>query len=443
MKKMLALAMAFVLVFSLTSCVSSAPPSSSAAPASSTAPAESSSAPAAEPEKKTELVWCGWSGEEASTKPVIEGMVSSWNTANPNTSVSWVGWPWADTLQQLIIRNDGSEKLDVAQIDSSMFPTLVDAGALVDLNTVFDPQWLKDNFPAPALEFGQKDGKQYGLPWTTASIGMLYNPTLLASVGYTEPPKTMAEFEDCLKKLREKDKDIIPYAISTKDSTATADYMPWLWAFGGSVFDNAGKPVVDNEAGVKVLTWYKDMADKGYIKANMSRFDARQLFAQGKVAFYDDAIMARGICESNGVAAADLDKTIQPMLRPVLKEGDKPTSSMWGHMLAIFSKSKDQAQAVEFVKHLVSEEQSLTYFDKSGMLPVMNSALANDKVKNNTWASKWSEITATGRDSELKNYSQNAELSTIISEELQAVIVGQKTPEDAAKSMKSRLESAL
>jgi multiple sugar transport system substrate-binding protein len=77
-------------------------------------------------------------------------------------------------------------------------------------------------------------------PWTTASIGMVYNPTLLASVGYKEPPKTLAQFEDCLAKLRAKDKDLIPYALSTKDATATADYQPWLWTFGGSIFDASG-----------------------------------------------------------------------------------------------------------------------------------------------------------------------------------------------------------
>ncbi len=415
MKKVLAVALSMVMLLSLAVC---------------------SGASAAD------MTWCGWSGEEASTKPVIEGMISSWNAAHTDSPVSWTGWPWAETLQQLIIRNDGSEKIDIAQVDSSMFPTLVAADALVDMNTVFDPAWITDNIPEAGLNFGRKDGVQYGLPWTVASIGMLYNPTLLASVGYNEPPKTIAEFEDCLRKLHEKDKDLIPYALSTKDATATADFMPWLWAYGGSVFTD-GALSIDSEAAVTALTWYKKLADEGLIKANMSRFDARQLFAQGKVAFYDDAIMARGIAQSNGVAPEDLDKTIQPMLRPVLKEGDKPTSTMWGHLLVMFKKSANQPQAAEFIQHVLSDEQALNYFDVAGMLPVLKSGLASDKVTSNAWANKWSEITETGRDNELKFHPQNAELTTIISEEVQAVIVSQKTPVDAAAAMKTRMESAL
>ena len=389
-----------------------------------------------------DIVWCGWSGEEASTKPSVDKMIEGWNASN-DVKVSWTGWPWADTLQQLLIRSSGSEPLDVAQVDSSMFPALIEAGLLEDLNTIIDPAWLSENFPESALNFGRKNGVQYGMPWTTASIGMTYNPTLLASVGYDAPPATIEAFEDCLAKLREKDKDLIPYALSTKDTTATADFMPWLWAFGGSVFDESGACVLDNQACIDTLAWYQKLAEAGYIKANMSRFDARQLYAMGKVGFYDDAIMARSICASNGVAEADLDKTILPMLRPVLKEGDAPTSTMWGHLLVVFKNSSDKASSADFVKYLVSKDVSLDYFAECNMLPVMNEALADEAVVSDAWASAWSEISATGRENELKFFANSNELSTIISEELQAVVIGEKTPEDAAKSMKTRVDNAM
>ena len=107
-------------------------------------------------------VWCGWSGEEASTKPSVDKMIEGWNASN-DVKVSWTGWPWADTLQQLLIRSSGSEPLDVAQVDSSMFPALIEAGLLEDLNTIIDPAWLSENFPESALNFGRKDGVQYGI----------------------------------------------------------------------------------------------------------------------------------------------------------------------------------------------------------------------------------------------------------------------------------------
>jgi len=116
---------------------------------------------------------------------------------------------------------------------------------------------------------------------------------------------------------------------------------------------------------------------------------------------------------------------------------------MWGHLLVVFKKSGDRAKAAEFVKYLVSKDVSLKYFQECSMLPVMSEALADELVTSNPWAAQWSKITATGAENELKFYPQNAELTTIISEEVQAVVVGEKTPEDAAKSMKARIDAAL
>ena len=131
------------------------------------------------------------------------------------------------------------------------------------------------------------------------------------------------------------------------------------------------------------------------------------------------------------------------MLRPVVKAGNAPASSMWGHLLVIFKNSANVKNAAEFVKHVISEKESIMYFETSGMLPVMNSALANSKVSSNAWARNWSAITSTGRNNELLMYANNAELTNIISEEVQAVIIGKKAPEKAAADMKARLATAL
>lgn len=391
----------------------------------------------------SDMVWCGWSGEEASTKPAIEMMISTWNEANPDKKVSWLGWPWADTLQQLIIRSSGNEQMDVAQVDATMFVALLEADLIEPLTNVIDEKWLADNFPESALQFGQKDGVQYGMPWTTASIGMSYNPSLLEAAGVEKVPETIQEFEAALLAIKAYDNDLIPYALSTKDATATADFHPWLWTFGGSIFDEEGNVVLDSEESLETLRWYKKLADEGLIKSNMSRFDARQLYGQKRIAFYDDAIMARSLALSNGIPEEELDENIQPMLRPVLNAGDTPQSTMWGHLLVVLKGSNNKENAAEFVKHVVSKDVSLSYFESDSMLPVMNEALSDESVTSNAWANAWSNITKFGKDTELKYLPESNELIQIISEELQAVLIGEKTPEDTASSMVTRLEAVL
>lgn len=391
---------------------------------------------------KADLVWAGWSGEEDSTKGIIDDMINSYNEKG-GSQVSWTGWPWADTQQQLIIRNQGSEVLDIAQVDIGMFGALSEMDILVDMNEIMGEDYLSENYDPAALEVGQVNGKQLGMPWSIASIGMLYNPSLLAKVGYTEPPKTIAEFEDCMQKLKEYDPEIIPYGIATKEGTMATDFQPWLWTFGGSILDENGQVTIDNDASVEATTWYKGLIDKDYMQMNVTRFDARQLFAQDKIAFYDDAISARGVAVSNGLAEEDLTDKIQPMERPVLKEGDTPQSAMWGHLLVVFKKSEHQEQAADFIKHVVNEEQALKYLESNGMLPVLNTALNSEAVTSDAWASKWVSITKSGRKLEFATMSNGGELNNVLVEELQSVLIGDKEITDALASAKTRLTSAL
>lgn len=389
-----------------------------------------------------DLIWAGWSGEESSTKPSIEEMIRSYNAGSSGNTVTWVGWPWADVEQQLVIRLQGGEALDIAQLDSGKFSTIFQMDVCYTVEELFDEAFLS-TLSEVGLDYGTTmDGKRVGIPWTMASIGMLYNPELLAAAGWDAPPTTVEEFEACCAALKAYDPDIIPYGLSTKDATATADFQPWLWAYGGNIFDG-DTLTINSPQVIETLSWYQKMAEAGYIKSNMSRFDARQLFAQGKIAFYDDVVGSRSTAISNGVPEEKINDVIAPMLRPVLHEGDAPTSTMWGHILVVFKNASDPQAAADFIKHILSDEMSLLYFEQAAQMPVTQSALEADVVKNDEWCNTWAAITATGRKNELMIHPFSTALNNVISEEIQAVIVGQKTPEQAAADMESRMLAAM
>lgn len=424
-----------VMAASFAGCAGGASSSSTASTSSTAASSSSSTA------EKADIVWAGWSGEEESAKGIIKGMIDDFNTKETGTTVSWVGWPWAETLQQLLIRNQGGEQLDIAQVDISMFASLAAAGVLVDLNEVMGEDYLEDNFEASSLAVGYYQGEQLGMPWSMASIGMLYNPELLKQAGWDNPPVTVAEFEQCLADVSKLGSDIIPYGVATKDATAAGDFAPWLWTFGGNIYGKGGEVSINNEAGVQTVEWYQSLLDKNYIRMNISRMDSRQLFAQGKMAFYDDAVLAKGVAVGNGVDPAKVNDVCKPMLRPVLKEGDTSQSVMWGHMLVIFKKSAYPAQAAEFAKHLVSEGQALKYFENNGMPPTMKSVLASDTITKDEYANAFIEITKTGCLEETALNPKNSEIKTIITEELQAALLKDKNAQKALDDAASRISA--
>lgn len=387
------------------------------------------------------IVWAGWSGEEAASKPIFQRMIQEYHTQTGNTA-QWVGFTWNDAAQQLLIRAKGGEQLDISQADISIFNTLAKAGVLADMNDIVGKDYLEKNFDQSALAVGNIDGKQLAIPWTMASINMVYNPKILASAGWKTPPKTMAEFEKCLADVKALNTGVIPYALSTKDSTCGADLMPWLWTFGGSVFDKDGKVSLNSDAGVKTLDWYKDMLKKGYVTMDVGRSEARTMFAQGKVAFYDDAVVAKSQVISNGVAPDKVVEVCSAMPRPVLKEGDPSQSVQWGGMLVIYKNSKYKEQAAQLAKVLVSDKIALDYFKNGGMPPVTKSAKSNPIVQNDTFIKSFLTSTKTARMEETARMTNADAIKKIMTEEIQAALMGQKTSKEALDEAAARIESA-
>lgn len=443
MKKSRLLAAALAGVLSLSLLAGCGPTASENTPApsgSQPAPTQSG-APATEPSAEgVNIVWAGWSGEEEASKDIFQRMIDTYEQQSGNT-VTWVGWTWADTAQQLLIRTQGGEQLDLAQVDIGIFNTVAQAGVLADWNEILGEDYMKETFEQSALDVGNIDGQQLGMPWSMASISMVYNPEILSAAGWDEVPVTIAEFEQCLADIKASNPDVVPYAVSTKDATCAGDFMPWLWTFGGAIFNEDGSVAINSDAAVACVEWYQSPMEKGYIAMDTGRGEARQLFAQGKVAFYDDAVLAKGQAVSNGVDPDEVVNVCSAMNRPVLNEGDQPQSTMWGHMLVVFKDSEYKEQAAELAQTLVSDEVAMDYFTNNGMPPVTKSAAALDEVKNDAYLNGFLESTSTARLEETARMANANEVKTIITEELQYALLGQKTAEQAVSDMAARLEA--
>ena len=393
---------------------------------------------------KKELTFVSWSSQESTGKVIEDRMVKSWNEKNPNTAVKTIGYPWGETLQQLSIKAQSGENLDIAQIQSSWFNALAGQDVLVDLNSVLDPEWIKSNFSEAALKAGQLDGKQYALPWTIAAIAPLYNPEILKEAGIDVPPATVAEFEKALEKVKTKLPDVIPYSISTENaSNVSQDFQAWLWTFGGNVFDENGKVTINNENGKKTLEWLKRLKDKKYIQMAVDRASSRDTFGLNKAAFYDDSIVARGFQVEKGTPLEKMPNHLVPMDRPVLNKGDTPRTVLWGHYLVVFKGSKDQQKSAEFIKHLLKDELSIEYFKSASVPPVTNSAKKDPVVSKDDYVNKYLQVAESATPLETEAFTQVNELDNIIAEEIQAALLDQKTPEKALNDAADRIAETV
>jgi putative aldouronate transport system substrate-binding protein len=131
-------------------------------------------------------------------------------------------------------------------------------------------------------------GKSYGIPITNLDgaypLLPYYNVNWLKAVGYAEPPKTFAEFEDVMYKFRNNDPDgngkKDTYGITGKGATSIADSFqsvfgafdiaPTYWAMNAEGSLQYGLTTEQSRQSLKVLNkWFKDgVIDPEFITAD-------------------------------------------------------------------------------------------------------------------------------------------------------------------------------
>jgi len=169
-------------------------------------------------------------------------------------------------------------------------------GQLMDLDKALDSPpydgkgtW-RDTFEPSILKLGQKDGKQFVLPYFFSVWGWWYDPGVFAKNGWT-PPKTFADLEALCEKI--KAKGIAPITFQGKFPYYMIQGMllPWAQDLGGiKVVDdiqNLAPGAWKNPAVLQAVQMIKDLEDKGDFEkgaVGLSHTESQTEFLNGHAA---------------------------------------------------------------------------------------------------------------------------------------------------------------
>ena len=393
------------------------------------------------------LTYVGWSQDEAASKPVLTGLLDGYRKTNSDVKLDVIGFPWGQMQQNVLLRMRAGQPLDVVQLAERWLPQFGSTGKMQDLNEVYGKGQLDKLISPGVLKLGEYRGKQLGLPWTAGSIGMVANAKVLKDAGVAAVPQTVDAFIEALKAIKKSQPQSVPYAMSTKNNNSLSpDFQVWLWTFGGKLFDDKGKVLVNSAAGVRALSFMADLVKDGLAAKDIDRPDSRRMYAQHQTGFYQDAPLARGFARNNSGKGLEFDPFVIAMATPVVRAGDTPQSFAWGHLLTMFPQGKGgtnvQAPQARFISHLaLSDANQLTYFKDQGLFPVTNSALA--QLTGDPYVAAWTRAARSAERDEISKWANSADLTTIVGEEVQGALLGQKTAQAAVESMGKRLEAKM
>jgi multiple sugar transport system substrate-binding protein len=382
---------------------------------------------------------------EEPNKALVEKLLADFKAAS-SVSVEPIGSAWGDVQKNLLLRQRSKTLPQSAQLQDRWLPALSQLPEMVDLDAVLGRGAIESALEPSTLGMARVGAKTLGLPIITGSIGMVANKEVLAKAGVTQLPVTLDQFRAALLAVRDKVPNSVPYAMATKNpNSVPLDVLIFVWAHGGRMIDEKGQVAVSSRETGAALEYLAGLMKDRLIAPDIDRPDARRLFAQGNAAFYIDAPQARSFARSFSGRGEAADAFVQPMPSPVLKAGAAARSIEWGHVVSLFGSvppARDSAQA-QWIRYLMGDAVQTSLPVRLGGLPATRTGRASAAVQGDAYLKAWAAAVGTPMKHEVAIWSNGPELTAILTEETQAVLLGQKAAAAAATTMAGRMSVSM
>lgn len=196
----------------------------------------------------------GWDFEPQLVRQNLDRFLS----LNPDLKIEYTPITSAQFVQKLTAEFIGGAGPDVMYMYDDTLSSAVEAEWLQPLDDLPGVKEIYDaSYPVNQAAMTY-NGLRYGVPYYTDTQALIYNAEILAKAGFRNPPRTLDELEAQSIKIKEKGLVDFPIGISAQlqDTAAT-----WIWALifanEQDMFAEGHRPVMSEQgsAMVGVLDW--------------------------------------------------------------------------------------------------------------------------------------------------------------------------------------------
>ena len=369
----------------------------------------------------------------AATGPYFEKMAAEFHKANPGTEIKIQVVNWDNLLQKLRTDISGGTNPDLSIIGTRWLLDFVHDDLAEPLDKYMSPEF-KARFIPPFLKPATIDGKTYGLPIAASARAMFYNKPMLAKAGYPNGPATWDDVLAASEKL--KAAGTPGFGLQGKGTETDIYYYYALWSYGGEVLNAHGKAAFDSPAGVKALTLYKTMVDKGLTEdgpTSYTRENVQDLFKQGRVGM---VITAPFLIGQIAKEAPSLDYGIVPVPKGTTSSTYAVTDSV-----VMFANSKVKPEAYKFLEFLFTKGPRVEFNKAEGFLPTTTAVAQDPSFANDARLKTFVDLLPTAHFAPtVTGWEDTAQAVT---DAVQSVYTGSAQPGPALKQAASRADASL
>ncbi len=395
MKKLLALFLSLVLMFTFVAC--------STQPVEETVESQDTTSQAGEEAAQTEpqniVLWHSMESEAgAALTKAVDDFNAGIGAEKQITVEAVFQGTYSDsaTKMRTILQNDQADQLpDLMQIDATGLVSYMssDYAFTVDDAMAIDTEYSTDDILASPLAAWNYGGVQLGLPFSASTTILYYNKTMLDEAGITQAPTTFAEIIEAAEKLPATNaagQEVTAYAQVPNTPTMAnwIGQMPSAEYDASYVVDNrngrdadATKLVADEEGTLLTfLTEWKNMYDSGALLNSSESLS--ELFLTQQIAFFTGSTASTvSLLEQIG-GNFELGSAYLPRVN----EDSNFGATVSGSGMFMFNKG-DEAKsmaAFELLKYLTSASVQADFAAATGYTPVHSGAVDEQVYKDLT-----------------------------------------------------------
>lgn len=452
MKKLIALLLALVMVFSMTACGASEEPAATEAPK---ADAPAADTPAVEKVEELEGEITFWhSFTQGPRMEKIQAAADAFMAEHPKVKITIETFSWADFYTKWTTGLASGNVPDISSTTASQLVEMIDAEAVLPVDALID-EIGRDRFMSNALtEMTAEDGNCYGVPLYLNTEAMWYRQDLLDKYGL-EVPSTWEEMYEAAKIITEGENGEAYGAampMGTNDMLATRWLHLYVRSAGETLITEDGKANLTSKTAIDGINyWVKVFKDCSPADAmNYNTLDEATLYYQGKLCFdFNTGFHISGV-EAN---RPDLMEYVDCAPIPRVNEGDPEVGCETNTTpLVIWENSKHPEICEEFIKFFYDEDRYVDFLLSvpvgmmSGLKGVTDSEIyqANEIVQNFKHADEVLNQMLEGSTSIGMEYGPRAEAGLltsqrVIEEMFQDIVINGTPVEEAAQAAEDQL----
>jgi len=362
----------------------------------------------------------------------FDNLIEAFEAENPELEVRWIDVPWSAMKARILTSVSARTAPDLVNLNPDFAALLAGRGAWLNLDESISEavrsQYLENIWDASRFE-----GQSFGIPWYLTTRITIYNEALLAEAGIEEPPQTYEALATVAQQVRE---ETGKYAFFvTFASNDSGEVLESLVQMGVRLLNDDGTAAFNSPEGVAAFNYWRRLYQEGWLPREVltqGHQRAIELYQAGELALVATGPQFFQTITNNAPDIAAVSRAAPQMT------GETGKISVAVMNVLIPRDTVNPEGAIAFALFLTNPDNQLAFSQAANTLPSTRETLNHEYFQELGPNAEPIDQARVISAEQLKRaevlvppQSNVNDLQEILYDNLQAVLLGQKTTEAA------------